>query len=411
MRFFAPLVLIAAFFFTTSATAVEASITDRLSPNSAAVEITSVPTGAAYINVAVMKNVAGEGTSYPWPKLAATTKTYTPPASDPVVSLEALNSKMQPIGSWTSRLVTVPGGTKEEKEKPKEEPPVEEEKPVEEIKPGSMWVGVDAGGWDWASAVKDFSGAVKYVRATYSYYDSASQMNLLAENGVTLLPLFTEANPTAVVNFFKTYGYGGSYWAGKPVDLGAKTAEIINEPGNPYEHSPIYSASSYDKILTEVHTALEVLPAADRPEILASMDGGYAGDSYGKELIAADPSITKIVGCWTEHPYGGRGSRAQASLGSRARVTEGYAITHQPQCVTEVGWATGEEAPASLAYTEAEQAANIESFVKWAHGLGYVQLVVDFNYADYSGNNYGIVNSAGTAHKLSYAALHAVSSE
>ncbi len=361
------------------------------------------------IHIAVMTDLNGDGIKYL--NVPALQTRYVPSPSTPVIDVQAFGSSGA-IGSWAGRLQTTPGTSEPPKEEtPKKEPPKEEVSPKEELPASKMIVGVDAGGWDWASAVKDFAGAVKYVRSSYTNYDSASQMDLLAENGVTLLPLFDEPNPTAVVDFFKTYGYGGTFWAGKSVDLGARTAEIINEPGNPYEHDPIYSASAYDKLLTEVHAADEALPAADRPEILASMDGGYSGDAYGRELIAADPGITKIVGCWTEHPYGGHGKRAEASLGNRARVTEGFALTHQPQCVTEVGWATGEEAPASLAYTEAEQAANIESFVKWAHGLGYVQMVVDFNYADYSGNNYGIVNSSGTSHKLSYTALHSVSNE
>ena len=52
------------------------------------------------------------------------------------------------------------------------------------------------------------------------------------------------------------------------------------------------------------------------------------------------------------------------------------------------------------------------SFFSWSNSLGYVKAVVYFNYADYAPNNYyGIVNSSGTVHKLSYSTLSSASSK
>ena len=77
--------------------------------------------------------------------------------------------------------------------------------------------------------------------------------------------------------------------------------------------------------------------------------------------------------------------------------------------VTEIGWPTAvgmEPTGDSLQWSEQQQAQNITNFVNWARALGYVDDVTYFNYADYGPNDYyGIVNSSGTVHKLSYSAL------
>jgi hypothetical protein len=62
----------------------------------------------------------------------------------------------------------------------------------------------------------------------------------------------------------------------------------------------------------------------------------------------------------------------------------------------------------SLQWSEQQQAENITNFVSWSRSLGYVADVTYFNYADYGTNDYyGVVNSTGTVHKLSYQALKA----
>jgi len=422
--------------FSSAALASTSSILDRLSANKSAVETTSLPAGTKLVKVAVMKNPAGEGVSYK--TMPITQVRYAPPAGYPVVDLQAATSSGSPIGNWAGRRLTSAAETQQQrearelKEREAREKAAREAKEVAEREArereehehssSTMRVGLDAGGWDWASAVKDVGGAVHYLRSSSSYYNSDSQMQLLASNGITLMPLFSGGSSLGsidrasfssnVVNWFKRYGHGGTFWAGKP-DLGASTAEILNEPGNPYFWSDPGNYSAYSGLIEAVHNALAVLPEADRPRLLVSYDGGFAGDSYGRTLVKTDPNLLGLQLGWTVHPYGGHGS--SSAQGNRPRVTEAYADTHQPVYVTEVGWPTaaGKESTGdSLQWSESQQAANIKEFVLWARGLGYVNAVIDFNYADYGNNNwYGIVNTTGAKHKLAYTTLHSLAAE
>jgi hypothetical protein len=278
----------------------------------------------------------------------------------------------------------------------------------------SMIVSLDTGGWSWASAVNDAAGAVKHFRASFKYYNSDSQMELLAKAGVQLMPLFgaggtlAEYNNPAffneIVTWFKRYGHGGSFWAGKPVDLGATTCELINEPGNPYFYPDAGNYQLYADMTKAVHSALETdFAPAVRPELLVSYDGGFSGSSYGRALFAAGAVADAV----TVHPYGGHGSGSE--LGNRERVTQAHAETGLPVYVTEIGWPTAlgmQPTGDSLQWSEQRQAENITNFMSWARSLGYVADVTYFNYADYGPNDYyGIVNSTGSVHKLSYQAL------
>jgi hypothetical protein len=276
-----------------------------------------------------------------------------------------------------------------------------------------MGVGVDAGGWDWESALSDVSGAVKLVRSSYTHYNSESQMALLAKYGLRLLPLFyeggsmseldTAAHVETIVNWCKAYCSGGTYWAGKTPDLGATTIELVNEPGNPYLHSgePQSEASklAYVDLTKKVHAALAALTPA--PALLVSYDGGYEGDQYGEWIFAHGAEADGV----TVHPYGGHVERSKSAQGNRERVTRAHEKSGKPVYVTEVGWPTCGETGDSLNWSQAEQAENISHFAEWASGLGYVALDVNFNYADYEHDCYGIVEAAGSPHKPSYAAL------
>jgi hypothetical protein len=380
-----------------------ASITDRLSGDGTAIEVASEPEGTAYLHVAVMRNIAGEGVQYL--NLPGSQTRYVPPVGLPVVDMQAFSSSYRAIGGWAGRLQTSPYET------PKEPGPTFNE-------PGPMWVGLDTGGWDWESAVRDFSGAARYVRSSYANYASDSQMSLLAQFGVHLLPLFNTSPGTSsratfasqVLAWFRRYGHGGTFWQGKS-DLGATTAEIVNEPGNPNFWGPGAPSdqAAYAGLIEAVAAALTALPAADRPRLLVSFDGGYEGDSYGRALIRQDPHLLQLAVGWTVHPYGGSSEMLRSAEGNRPRVTEAHEATGQPVFVTEVGWPTATGQPPtgdSMQWTEEQQAANIRSFVEWTRSLGYVGGVVYFNYADYGSNNwYGIVDSSGTRHKLSYATL------
>ena len=279
-----------------------------------------------------------------------------------------------------------------------------------------MDVALDIGGWAWASAINDEAGAVKYVRSSYKHFNSDSQMELLTRAGVTLMPLFGEGGTLAgydnstffneIVTWFKRYGHGGTFWAGKPVDLGATTAELINEPGNPYFYSDYNNIQLYANMTKAVHSALEAnFAPAVRPKLLVSYDGGFNGSPYGRAIFAAGA----VADALTVHPYGGHGS--ESALGGRERVTQAHSETGLPVYVTEVGWPTAlGQAPTgdSLQWSEQQQASNTTAFIDWARSLGYVADVTYFNYADYGTNNwYGVVDSSGKTHKPDYYALKA----
>jgi hypothetical protein len=275
--------------------------------------------------------------------------------------------------------------------------------------PTSMIVALDAGGWNWQAAVEDVGACVKHQRAQSVYYDTPPQAQLLTSAGLTLMPLFTggtslgginaAAMATEIVKWFQTYG----------PQTKAVTCELLNEPGNPYFWSDPKNYMAYGNLILTVHAALAA-GVANPPTILVSYDGGYEGDGWGAALLEAVPSLKGLDIAFTVHPYGGHGS--SSAEGNRSRVTEAGA-TGKPVYVTEVGWPTDTSAAStgdSLQWTEAQQVENIESFYRWAASLGYVKGVTLFNYADYKPNNwYGIVDEAGTRHKQSYAALHALS--
>jgi hypothetical protein len=299
---------------------------------------------------------------------------------------------------------------------PKEEPPLEEppkeEPPLEE--PSTMKVGLDIGGWVWESAINDEAGAVKYVRSSFTHFSDDTHMERLAKAGVTLLPLFGEGGTIAgydtstfvneIVAWFHRYGKGGSFWAGK-TDLGATTAELVNEPGNPNFYPDCCSTAgheAYADLTRKVHSAFAVsFPESIRPKTLVSYDGGYNGSAYGEAVFAAGAVADAV----DVHPYGGHTSRELSGQGHRDKVEQAHAKTGLPVYVSELGWPTCGETGDSLNWSESEQAENITSFAAWARGTGYVAAFVSFNYADYGANCYGIVKAAGSPHKLSYEAL------
>jgi hypothetical protein len=283
-----------------------------------------------------------------------------------------------------------------------------------------MAIGLDIGGWTWESAIRDEAGAVRYVRSSYKHFSSDAQMALLASAGVKLLPLFGEGGTLAsydnatfvneIVSWFKRYGKGGTFWAGRPVDLGATTAELINEPGNPYFYPDYANHRLYAEITKAVHSALETnFAAANRPKLLVSYDGGFNGSEYGRAIFAAGAVADGV----TVHPYGGHGS--SSAEGNRERVVQAHGETGLPVYVTEVGWPTALgllPTGDSLQWSEQQQAENLTNFIGWARAQGYVSDVTYFNYADYGLNDfYGIVHSNGQGHKLTYGVLKAATAE
>jgi hypothetical protein len=433
---FATLVVSAFVGFTVLTTDSQAasSIVTRLSPDHTAVEVVSEPEGTASINVAIL-NQAQTETKYLWPRLPASQMVYKPPAGYPVVDMEARNSSGQSLGSWAGRLTTATAPPAEETQAEREarearereakereareraerearEKLEREQREKEEAEhPSGMVSALDDGGWVGESITADISGAVKYTRSRTWEYNTDEKLARLARYGIHIMPIFEnwEAPSSMAANalgWCRRYCKGGTFWQGK-TDLGAETLEIVNEPGNPYmgEGRTTTDEAQYAQIVEATASALKGLPSTQpQPRLLVSYDGGYAGDSYGRALVQADPNLLKLKIGWTVHPYGGKSDRTQSALGGRTRVTESL----RPVYVTEVGWPTAVGQPStgdSFQWTEQQQAENIVGFVRWARGLGYVNDVTIFQYRDYGSNNwYGIESSSGR-HKPSYQAL------
>ncbi len=269
---------------------------------------------------------------------------------------------------------------------------------------GGMVVGLDAGGWDDESSVRDFSGAVRFVRSSYRNYSDDTHVGYLAEYGVKLLPLFGEGGSLSeydnggfvseIVTWFKRYGYGGTFWAGRPVDLGATTCELLNEP----RLLSGYSNQLYAAITKLVYAALEANFAPSlRPKLLVSNDGGVFQAHVG---AVADGVVT--------HAYGGSSGQDGGADADRQEIESDHAASGLPVYVTEVGWPTAVGQPPtgdSQQWTEAQQAENIANFIRWARGTGYIDDVTIFNYVDYGSNDYYGIEHTNRTHKPSYTAL------
>jgi hypothetical protein len=276
-----------------------------------------------------------------------------------------------------------------------------------------MTISLNAGGWGPA-AFADIAPAAKSVRletrfATDSEVGGAAAAGVtvgswLKGTGGSIAAIDPATYAGEVVTLFKRYGKGGSFWAGRPKDLGGNAIEVLNEPGNPYFWSDPGNFAGYVNLVRTVKQAL-VREGLGSVRVLVSWDGGFAGDTYGQALLAAGLRPQDYDGV-TVHPYGGHGSAS--AEGSRARVVEAAAQSGKLVYVTEIGWPTAVGLPAtgdSLQWTQAQQAENITSFIEWARETGYVAMVDIFNYVDYGTNDFYGIETKERVHKLSYTAL------
>jgi hypothetical protein len=445
--------------FASSADA-QTSITDRLSAGHAAVEVTSEPAGTTEIHVAVMSDLAGDGISYL--NIPASQAGYVPAPGTPVVDLQAFGVD-GPIGGWAGRLQTSETGDEEEatqeaasegslsethsgslqapestqtplteeleevlgatkaskvnkkkkrREEEKKRLEEEEKKHREEEKEGGqerMVVGVDSGGWEGASTFTDLAkGGVTYIRTTNAYASHIEPESHAAGVHIATVVFGTSGSIAAistsgyaaeVKSYFAKYGLGG-----------ALTVEVLNEPGNSVFWSDPTDYTGYAKLAKAVHEALATLPAASRPVELCSWDGGEASPNPDKpwgEGIKAAGALPYCDGV-TVHPYGGKTGGDGGALGGRKDVELAHSESGKPVYVTEIGWPTAVGQPPtgdSQQWTEAQQAANITGFMKWADTTGYVPMVIYFNFVDYGTNDYYGIETAARKHKLGFAAL------
>ena len=363
----------------------QTGITNKLAQGGAAVKVTSEPAGTTKIRVAVMKNLAREGRK-PL-TIPASQLLYTPPAGTPVVEMRAYGAS-GPIGGWTPPLKTTSGS---------EEPPVEEG-------PAGMLIGVDSGGWAGSSFTDLASGGVHYIRTGSSHGGLLGEMN---KAGVQIASVvFGESgtigaiNPTAyaneIVSYFTKYGRQGGL-----------SVELLNEANNSIFWSDAGNTTAYAKLAKAVHEGLAKLPAASRPTELCNWDGGSGPSSTWGPKLKASGALAYCDGV-TVHPYGGSSGQDGGALGGRQDVEGAHATSALPVYVTEIGWPTAVGQPStgdSQQWTQAQQAANITRFLTWAHGTGYVPMVIYFNYVDYGTNAFYGIETKSRVHKPSFAAL------
>jgi hypothetical protein len=409
-------------------TAAVSSVTDRLSSNGGAIEVTAVPTGTTQLHVAIMADLAGHGLKYI--NIPVSQRLYTPPAATPVVDMQALKSGSS-LGGWAGRKQTTPVIVKVEPPKeelskieppkieppkiepPKIEPPKIEppkiEPPKEEAR-SSMVVGVDTGGWGGVFG-ELANGGIRFVRTS----SSAAGSHVAAESkaaGVQIASVIfgtgggigsisPSGYASQVLAYYKKWGLAGGL-----------SFEVLNEPGGSWFWSDPTNYSAYARIAKAVHEELATLPAGSRPSELCSWDGGQGGsDSFGRGIKAAG-ALPYCDGV-TVHPYGGSSGQHGGALGDRANVERAHAESGLPVSVTEVGWptATGQSSTGdSQQWTEAQQASNIAGFVNWAKSTGYVKTVILFNLVDYGTNaSYGLERS-NRQHKASFKTLGELSS-
>jgi hypothetical protein len=398
MRKLAALSTACAALLVVSIAAGQTGITNRLTLSGVAVRVTSEPAGTTSIRVGVMKNLAGLGRKSL--SIPASQLRYTPPPETPVVEMRAYGSS-GPIGGWTPPLKTVPPSEAPKEEPPKEEPP-KEEAPREGS--GSMIVGVDSGGWAGSSFTDLASGGIHYTRTGSSH---GSLIGEASQAGVHVASvIFGEGgtigaiNPTAyaneIVSYFTKYGRAGGL-----------AVELLNEADNSMFWSDAGNTAAYAKLAKAVHEGLATLPASSRPAELCNWDGGSGPNSTWGGKLKATGALAFCDGV-TVHPYGGSSGQDGGALGGRQDVEGAHSGSGLPVYITEVGWptATGEPSTGdSQQWTEAQQATNVTRFMTWAHGTGYVSMVIYFNYVDYGTNAFYGIETKGRVHKPSFAAL------
>jgi len=287
-----------------------------------------------------------------------------------------------------------------------------EEEPEEGSPPPAegLTVGLNAGGWG-PSEYADLAGASKFVRLE-SRFATDTEVGAAASAGVTVASWLVGTggtigaiSPTTyaaeVVALFKRYGKGGTFWAGRK-DLGGQAVEVLNEPYGGWFWTDPNNYAAYTNLLRAVHRALAAnFPAAVRPRVLASWDGKFG---LGWKALGGLAYCDGV----TAHPYGGATGSAGGALGNRPSVEEAHAQSGKPVYVTEIGWPTAIGHPStgdSQQWSEAQQAANITNFVRWARATNYVAMVDVFGYVDYGANDWYGIERRDRTHKPAFTAL------
>jgi hypothetical protein len=266
----------------------------------------------------------------------------------------------------------------------------------EESKPGSMWVGVNGGGWG-PSEPPEMAPMVKYVRL-----ESGNPKEFEAFQAAGINVDWDDFGPYAHgVSSINAAEYAAHVVSAIEADPSIVSIEILNEPdGNWFwgeGASSKANAEAYARLLEAVYNKVKARFGAEHPLLLGAFEEGSTwGDAWWNALKEKE-----AVGGVVVHPYGGTGNKAQSALGNRGQVERAHSYTGEPVYVTEVGWPTATKFPPtgdSLQWSQPEQAQNIYGFVNWARSTGYVGGVFIYGYHDAELNGpaeYGVVTHAG----------------
>jgi hypothetical protein len=289
-------------------------------------------------------------------------------------------------------LAPVEAAKREKKQKKRKR-----EKPTqEEPKPGSMWVGVNGGGWG-PSEPPEMAPMVKYVRLESG---NTKEFESFQASGIHVD--WDDWGPYAHgVSSINDAEYASHVVSVIEADPSIVSVEILNEPDGSWfwgeGANSRANAEAYARLLEAVYNKVKARFGGEHPLLLGAFEEGSTWGDVWWNALEDKEAIDGVV----VHPYGGTGSRAQSALGDRGQVERAHSYTGKPVYVTEVGWPTAQRFPAtsdSLQWGQPEQAENIYSFVNWARSTGYVGGVFIYEYHDAESNGpaeYGVVTHSG----------------
>jgi hypothetical protein len=273
-------------------------------------------------------------------------------------------------------------------------------------KPGSMWVGVNGGGWG-PSEPAEMAPMVKYVRLESG---NPKEFDSFQASGIHVDWDDWGPYTTHGVSSINDAEYASHVVTAIEADPSIASVEILNEPDGKWfwgeGASSKANAEAYARLLEAVYSKVEAKFGSEHPLLLGAFEEGSTWGDVWWNALKDKAAVDGVV----VHPYGGTGSRAQSALGNRSQVERAHAYTGLPVYVTEIGWPTATGFPPtgdSLQWPQAEQAANIYNFVHWARSTGYVGGVFIYGYHDAEVNGpaeYGVVTHTG-AKKLGWTAL------
>lgn len=262
--------------------------------------------------------------------------------------------------------------------------------------PSNLVVGVDIGGWG-GPLLTQLSGArVKHVRIS-----SPSRAAELTKAGLTPATISLGAGGSIAARNPKSYA--AEFLAAAKANPECKRLEVLNEPeliGTGKEYA------AYVALLKACREAIDTLPVAQRPLILASWAPTY---SFGKTWAALGglEYVDEVV----VHAYGGSSGQHKGLEGGRELIEQAHNESGKPVAVTEIGWPTDTTAGPtgdSQQWSEAQQAQAITNFIAWARTKPYITCVIYFNAVDYEPNNWYGICRKDLSHKPSFAALASV---